>query len=323
MEPEHSADDSTGAASTTRAEWLYPILERAGRRFSGPKGPMRGLDYADYRRAVLAGRVDRGSGDLESGFRSMRIGDRLWLFHDAGVGVIGRGTVVSLSGRPEPYVEFTLDRDETQILAQDPVSAELVHRSLPGVIEGPVPLGRHAELARGLGWWVEALGERDERWLEPFGVPPLRQVLARQPAVLNEPSLGALVRALRARDLALGLVTVSDLGPALVARDDSVLIVGRGVNGGPGSRPTQALKSLGLLAWTAWSLAQPASGEKLDPVVWLACRTPPTADFVHFVEHLGHSISWVQRGQHEFGPRTRLRWKSPLGKADVPLEQRA
>jgi hypothetical protein len=322
MEPEHTASEST-MTSSTRAEWLYPILDGAGRRFSGPKGTMRGLDYADYRRAVLAGRIDGGSGALESGFRSMKVGDCLWLFLDTGVGVIGRGTVVSLSGRPEPYVEFTLDRDETAILAQDPVSSDLVRRSLPGVIEGPVPLVQHEELARGLAWWIDGLGERDQRWLEPFGVPPLRSVLARQPSLLNEPSLAALVRALRSRDLALGLVTVPDLGPALVACDDSVLIVGRGVNGGPGARPTQALKSLGLLAWSAWSLAQPTSGEKREPVVWLACRTPPTADFVHFVEHLGHSISWVQNGQHEFGPRTRLRWQSPLGKAGLPLEQRA
>jgi hypothetical protein len=322
MDPEHSASESA-IRTSTRAEWLYPVLDDAGRRFAGPKGPMRGLDYADYRRAVLAGRIDRGSGALESGFRSMKTGDCLWLFLDTGVGVIGRGTVVGLNGRPEPFVEFTLDRDESQILAQDPVSSELVHRSLRGVIEGPVPLAQHAELAGGLAWWIGGLGERDERWLEPIGVPPLRQVLARQPAVLNEPSLAALVRALRTRDLALGLVTVPDLGPAVVACDDGVLIVGRGVNGGPGARPTQALKSLGLLAWSAWSLAQPASGHKLEPVVWLACRTPPTADFVHFVEHLGHSISWVQNGQHEFGPRTRLRWQSPLGKADLPLERRA
>jgi hypothetical protein len=253
----------------------------------------------------------------------MRPGDTLWLYADKGVGVVGRATVEQLAGRPEPHVVFTLDRAPSLILAQDPVSAQLVRRALPGVIDGPVPLLEHAELLDSFEWWLNDLDGRDERRLEPLGVPTLRPAVQSRPALLDDPSLAALVRVLRAQDLALGVLTTRETGPMIVGRGDSQLVVGSLVSGGSATMPVQALRSAGVLAWNAWSLAQRVSGLDLEPIVWFACRKPPSADVVRFLEYQGHSVSWLQNGQIEFGPRTRLRWQSRQGDAAGLFVRRA
>ncbi len=311
--PTTNGDSDPGVPVTQAAaagEWLYPAFERTGRRFGGTHGPGRPARYSEYRRGVLARTISAGEGPLESGFRSMRPGDTLWLYADKGVGVAGRATVVRLTGRPEPRVEFTLDRAPSRVLAQDPVSAQLVRRALPGVIDGPISLLEHPELRRSLEWWVHELGDRDERRLEPIGVPPMRRVLRDRAALLDEPSLAALVRTLRAQDLALGVLSTRETGPMIVGRGELQLVVGGLVSGGSAIVPVQALRAAGVLAWNAWSLAQRVPGLELEPIVWFACRKAPNADVVRFLEYQGHSVSWLQNGQIEFGPRTRLRWQS-------------
>jgi hypothetical protein len=87
--------------------------------------------------------------------------------------------------------------------------------------------------------------------------------------------------------------------------------------------PVQALRSAGVLAWNAWSLAQRVPGLNLEPIVWFACRKAPSADVVRFLEYQGHFVSWLQNGQIEFGPRTRLRWQSRAGEATGLFVRRA
>jgi hypothetical protein len=311
----------TNAAST--GDWLYPVFEGTGRRFGAAHATGRPARYGEYRRGLLARKISVGEGPLESGFRSMRPGDALWLYADKGVGVVGRATVVHLTGRPEPHVEFTLDRPPCRILAQDPVSDQLVRRALPGVIDGPVPLLEHPELRESFEWWLNDLGDRDERRLEPIDVPPMRPALESRSSLLDEPSLAALVRTLRAQDFALGVLNTRETGPMIVARGDSRLVVGSLAAGGSATLPVQALRSAGVLAWNAWSLAQRMPGLDLEPIVWFACRKAPNADVVRFLEYQGHSVSWLQNGQTEFGPRTRLRWQSRQGEATGLFVRRA
>jgi hypothetical protein len=70
-----------------RQQWIDPVVVGSGRQFLGPGGNRVGARYADYRRALLAGSITRGGGPLESGFRSIRDGDVLWLY--AGPEVLG------------------------------------------------------------------------------------------------------------------------------------------------------------------------------------------------------------------------------------------
>jgi hypothetical protein len=308
--PTTNGDGVSTAAATTGGDWLYPVFEGTGRRFGGAHATGRPFRYSEYRRGLLARKISVGEGPLESGFRSMRPGDTLWLYADKAVGVVGRATVARLTGRPEPHVVFRFDRTPSRILAEDPVSAQLVRRALPGVIDGPVPLLEHPELLESFEWWLNELDDRDAHRLEPLGVPPMRSVLQSRPSLLDEPSLGALVRTLRGQDLALGVLSTRETGAVIVGRGDSQLVVGGLVSGGTATMPVQALRSAGVLAWNAWSLAQRVPGLDLEPIVWFACRKPPSADVVRFLEYQGHSISWLQNGQTEFGPRTRLRWQS-------------
>lgn len=309
--------------ATSTGDWLYPVFEGTGRRFGGANATGRPARYSEYRRGLLTRKISAGEGPLESGFRSMRPGDTLWLYADKGVGVVGRATVQRLTGRPEPHVDFTLDPAPSRILAQDPVSDRLVRRALPGVIDGPVPLFDHTDLLESFDWWLHELDDRDERRLEPLGVPSMRPVLQNRPSLLDEPSLAALVRVLRSQDLDLGVLSTRETGPVIVGRGDAQLVVGGLVIGGSATMPVQALRAAGVLAWSAWSLAQRVPGLDLEPIVWFAYRKAPSADVVRFLEYQGHSVSWLQNGQIEFGPRTRLRWQSRQGDAAGLFARRA
>lgn len=132
--------------------WIYPIFDGSGRQFLGPGGARVRARYPDYRRALLAGRITRGEGPLESGFRSIREGDLLWLYADHEVGVVGRARVSKLTGRPAPWVTFTLDRPASRVLAQDPLTGSLLRRGFTGVIDGPAPLADHPQAREGLEW---------------------------------------------------------------------------------------------------------------------------------------------------------------------------
>lgn len=321
-----NGDGEPGAATPNPAslgDWLYPVFEGTGRRFEGPHVTSRPARFSEYRRGVMARTITKGEGPLESGFRSMRPGDTLWLYADRGVGVVGRARVVRLQGRPEPHVEFALDRAPTRVLAQDPVTAQLVQLALPGVIDGPVPLLEHPEVRERFEWWLHDLGVQDQQRLEPIGVPPMRRVLESRSSLLDEPSLAALVRTLRSQDLALGVLRPRETGPLIVGLGDSELVVGGLVSGGSATIPIQALRTAGVLAWNAWSLAQRVPGPDVEPIVWFACRNAPSADMVRFLEHQGHSVSWLQNGQTEFGPHTRLRWPTRPAEATGRFVRRA
>jgi hypothetical protein len=303
-----------GARSTTAApgrakHWLYPILPGTGRRLSG-RSVTCGTRFEEYRRAVVGAKVSRGEGPLESGFLSIRPGDILWLYAGDDLGIVGKAEVTDTEGRPEPRVSFALDRAASRTLALDPVPGALARRRLPAPLDHPIPLAEHPELSRGFEWWVDHLDERDQRRLEPIGVPSLRQAMQRSKTILDEPTFAGLVRTLRALDLALGVPGRSDGDADLVARNGNVLIVGRVVDGAQAATPTRVLDEIGSTAWCGWSLAERAPDLDLEPHLWFACTRQPSAKLIAFTEDQGDSISWIQNGRVELGPRTRLRWQA-------------
>ena len=292
--------------------WIYPVVDGTGRHFSGPGDTRCRARYPEYRRDLLGGRITRGAGPLESGFRSIRVGDILWLYAGVEVGVVGRAKVTKLAGRPAPWVQFTLDRPVSRILAQDPVPGTLIRRGFAGVIDGPVPLADHPDAFEGLQWWVDQLDERDRRRLEPIGVATWRQTLTRQPGLLDQAALGALARALRTQDLAVGVTTEPDGVARVVGLNGSTLVVGAAVPGSRAALPADVLRPLGTLAWSGWSLAQRAPKLDLEPHLFVACKSAPSVELVRFLEDQHHLVLWVHGAQVDFGPRTRLRWQSGL-----------
>ena len=306
------------SGSRLQPHWVYPIVDGTGRRFSGPANADCRTRYADYRRALLDGQITRGEGPLESGFRSIREGDVLWLYAGVDVGVVGRAHVSKLAGRPAPWVTFTLDRPASRVLAQDPVPGNLVRRGFTSVMDGPVPLADHPEAYEGLQWWIDQLDERDRRRLRPIGVSSLRHTLTRQPSLLDQPALGALVRTLRSQDLAVGVATEPDGVARIVGLNGKLLVVGLAVPGSQAAVPRDVVRSVGMLVWSGWSLAQRAPTLGLEPHLFLACKKAPSVELVRFLEGQHHLVLWVHGAQVDFGLRTRLRWQSGLG-ATRPL----
>jgi hypothetical protein len=259
-------------------------------------------DFEVYRRAAMAGRILRGEGPLAAGFRSIREHDVLWLFAGGEAGVVGRATVREVFGRPEPRVRFTLDRPTSRILAQDPLPGARIRRSLPRLHHGPVSLAEHAGLTEGLEWWVELLDDRDRRRLDPLGVPTLRRVIARRPALLNDSSLAGLVRMLRTFDCAVG-VRAEGNASYLVGLGEQRLVVGCLVRGGQGAQPTPAvLRTIAAVGWRAWSLQEQLVAATLEANEWFAFSRVPHPQLVRFHEDRDHSVSWFQGGQMELGP---------------------
>jgi hypothetical protein len=236
----------------------------------------------------------------------------LWLFADGDAGVVGRATVGEVFGRPEPRVRFTLDRPTSRVLAQDPLPCTLVRRSLPRPHAGPVSLAQHTGLTQGLEWWVELLDDRDERRLEPLGVPTLRRVAGRRASLLNDPSLAGLVRTLRSLDFAVGVHAESATTSFLVGLGERRLVVGCLVRGGQTAQPTPAvLRTIAAVGWRAWSLKEQLPAASLEADQWFAFSRVPHPQLVRFLEAGDHSVSWFQGGHMELGPRTRLRWLAP------------
>lgn len=304
------SDSAAAPATGASQQWLYPILDGTGRSFRGKDArcPAR---YPDYRRALLGRRIDRGEGPLEAGFRSMRVGDVLWLYAGHDVGVVGRGTVRTVEGRPEPRITFTLDRVASRVLAQDPVPGSLARRGVPGAVHGPTPLAAHPEVGEGFAWWIEHLDDRDRRRLEPIRVPSLRQFVAGQPGLLDDPGLATLVRTLRSHDLGVGICAEPGQGLFTVGIDGDLLVVGQVLKTGRATQPAPAvLRAVGTLAWCGWALAERAPKLDLQPHSWLVFKSAPSADLLRFLEDGEHSVTWVQGNQVDLGPRTRLRWQS-------------
>ncbi len=302
------APDPHRAAGPERVgQWLYP-LSGTGRRFTTTTGSFT-PDHRKLRNVALAGTVREGTGPFERGFLTVADGDLLWL-HDP-VGIVGLARVVSHSGRPSPSVTFRFERGPTRVLVQDPVPMALLRRWLQSLPRQPVELSHDHVLTEGLQWWLEQLDGRDRHRLSPIGVPTLREVAARQRDRLDDPTVAATVRALRARDLAVGLPTGKARVADVVARNGERLVIARVVrDAGERGRRT-VLESLGQLAWYGRCLADEAPKLGLQPDLWLIFTQPPSDDLGRFLEDEGRSVAWREGAELHLSAATAQRWPLP------------
>lgn len=291
--------------------WLYP-LSGTGRRFTTATGSFA-AEYRKLRNAALSGAVREGSGPFERGFLTVANGDLLWL-HDP-VGIVGLARVIAHSGRPSPTVTFRVERGPTRVLVQDPVPASLLRRWLRSSPRQPVELSHDNILTEGLVWWLDQLDARDRHRLEPIDVPTLREVAMRHRDRLDDATVAATVRALRSRDLAVGLPTGKTRAADVVARNGDRLVVCRIVRefGDRGRRTV--LESLGGLAWYGRSLADAAPRLGLRPDLWLVFTQAPSDDLVRFLEDEGRSVAWQEGAELRLSAATMQRW--PLSKAQT------
>ncbi len=305
---EESANGSARGTAPGR-QWLYPIEDREA-HFESRDRRVAGA-FEEYRRAAMSGRLLRGEGPLEAGFRSIHEGDVFWLYAGDEPGVVGRGVVREVIGRPEPRVRFRIDRRISRLLAQDPVPAALVRKSLVRPLNGPVSLLDHAALSHGFEWWLDQLDDRDRRRLAPLGVPSLRRVIARRPTLLADPSLAGAVRMLRSFDFAVGARIEGSTSACLLGFDEHQLVIVGLIKGGRGAVPEPAvLRTFASVAWRGWSLVD-GSSSPAELHQWFVFQRPPHVQLVRFLEDSAHSVSWVQGGKVELGPRTRRRWRDP------------
>jgi len=288
-------------------DWLYLVTEGANGTFFGTDRACSAR-FVDYRRAVTSTGISRGEGPLQAGFLSMRVGDVLWLHGAGDVGIMGRGTVRKLVGRPEPWVTFALDRTVSRVLAQDPMPASIARRWLSGPMNRTSQLVEHSELHTRLQWWIEDLEEDDQRRLEALDVPSMRQALRADPSRLGCPTLSAFTRMLRAREMAVGMPNAPS-GVSVVACDDRVLVVASVVQPSKNAG-RRTLESVGPLGWYGRSLAQNGSTRALTPHIWLVFSDPPPVDFIAFLEDVGNFVCWSEGDNLELGPLTKSRWEA-------------
>jgi hypothetical protein len=293
-----------GQSSNGAHDWLYPVTQGGNAAFFGPDAVSWG-GLADFRRVVTSGRIVHGEGPLRSGSRSLRVGDVLWLYGGTEVGIVGRATVRKLDRPPEPRVSFALDRAASRVLALDAMPDLVVRRWLPGPIDRPIPLAQHPELLGRLRWWIEELEADDRSRLEPLGLRTLRQALRQDPSPLRSPAFGALVRMLRARQLAIG-IPPSPGGVSLVGCDDHALVVASMVRVPRSAMPRKVLESVGVFAWYGRSLARNGLRGSV-PSVCLVFESSPPTELVTCLEDLGTFVCWAEGDGLELAPSTRRR----------------
>jgi hypothetical protein len=298
------ANLGTGASTDGAHDWLYPVTQGGSAAYFGRDTGCSG-DLAEFRRVVTASRIVHGEGPLWSGYRSLRVGDALWLYGGTEIGIMGRATVRKLERNPEPRVRFALDRPTSRTLVLDPMPASMARRSLPGPIDRPIPLAEHPELRERLQWWIEELETDDRARLEPLGLRTLRHALRHDPSPLRSPGFSAAVRMLRARQLAIGVPPASS-GVTLVGCDDQALVVASQVRTPTGATPRQVLQSVGLFAWYGRSLPWTGSGGSA-PSVFLVFESAPSAALVTCLEDLGTFVCWAEGDGLELAPTTRRR----------------
>jgi hypothetical protein len=302
-------DEATSEAqkpngSAAPRHWLYSMGEGSGAAF------LRGNDrldrYSEYRTAIVAGALRTGEGPLDSGFLSIRAGDVFWLYGGDHLGIVGRGTVKEIRGRPDARVTFTVDRAESRVLVLDPIPAGPVRRRVRVTRSGALPLSDHPAASQGFQWWLDRLGERDQHQLERFDVTPLRDVIARRPSRLHDDALVGLIRALRIQGLGIGLTPARVAADVVAANDDS-LVVGLALASDRSGVPRQLLDVLGELEWFGWSLTE---GYARAVHLWVGYPSEPRPDVVNFLEQQGHSVSWLRGSHIEMSAATAKRWQT-------------
>jgi hypothetical protein len=286
----------------TRRHWLVLLPATARLSFRGGEAVTDG--YQTCLETITRYQHLTGTTPLAARFLSVQPGDMLW-FALRKIGVVGRGVVETVHGRPEADVRFAVDRDASRILVADPIPARHMGKVAVGLREGsPTALHDRPEAVEAFEWWWRELGELDERRLKVLDdIRPARQTRGWARRIGEELVLAATSRTLRGAGLSIGTPAhASKLD--LVGIDQSRLI-GMSVARGPAKQTTdQALGALGFgmhhLRQLHRSLDEPA----MKRGFWIAFPSKPDPDLLEFLEETGCGVVWLDRGAMQPGPLT-------------------
>lgn len=261
-----------------------------------------------------------GIAPLKARFLSVQPGDVLWLAI-RNVGVIGRGVVDAVHGRPEAEVRFAVDADASRTLAADPVPARHMGKVAVGLSEAaPTALHELPEAIAAFEWWWRELGSFDARRLKLIDeVTPTREAKGWGRRVADDRVLAATSRTLRGGGLALGLPPKT--APLdLVGLDKSRLIGVSTMSGTPKQALERALAVLGPGMHRLWELQQALDDPDVGRSFWLAFPSMPDPDLVEFIEETGSGAVWLDGATMRPGPQTAVLLtelsKSPMRSAE-------
>ncbi|MEX2254005.1 MAG: hypothetical protein WEC34_01080 [Acidimicrobiia bacterium] len=245
-----------------------------------------------------------GTTPLKARFLSVQPGDTLWLAI-RNVGVIGRGVVDAVHGRPEAEVLFTVDSDSSRILATDPLPTRHMGKVAVGLREAaPTSLHDQPGAVEAFEWWWRELGAYDARRLKLVDeVTSTRDAKNWGRHIADDPVLAASSRTLRGGGLSLGLpAKTSPLD--LVGFDKSRLIGITTISGTPKQSVEQALAALGPGMYRLRELQQSIDDPAVGRSFWLAFPSMPDLDLLEFIEETGSGVVWLDGRTMRPGPET-------------------
>jgi hypothetical protein len=282
--------------------WLYPISERAGRRFvdfrTNRSVP---VSYENFRDYVISGRVKDRIWYLATGFRAMEQGDRVWIYlGDRDIGVIGVATAMSIdlpSSRTKAAVHLRWDIEESLRLIAHPVAASIVRNYVHYPRRPALRLDNHRALLRQFSQQPAKQAASERAALKPLRLKPVRSLLvARESkhyrALLDHDSLlGAIARSLQRSGYGVGLLDTGSTQVDLAAlKGRRIVIVEAKKISSPTGR-SEGRAAFAQLHEYRWKIAL----RYRDPpkfVLWAAFSRRPVTEVVEFLEDAGIAVSW-------------------------------
>jgi hypothetical protein len=289
-------------AIATKRHWLILLPPTARLRFRG--GEVMTDDYVACLDTVTRYQHLTGTAPLAARFLSVQPGDMLWLAL-RNVGVVGRGVVEAVHGRPEADVRFAIDPDASRILVADPIPARHMGKVAVGLSESsPTALHDQPAAVEAFEWWWRELGELDERRLKVLDdVHPTRTTKGWAKRVGEDPVLSGAARTLRGAGLSLGTpAKTSSLD--LIGLDRDRLIGVSVVGGTPKQTQDEALTALGHGKHHLRALHRSLDDADTATSYWIAFPSRPEPALTEFLEESGAGVVWVDRGAMRPGPLT-------------------
>lgn len=286
----------------TKRHWLIVLPASARLTYRG--GETVTESYEACLDTIIRYQHLTGTAPLAARFLSVQPGDMLWLAL-RNVGVIGRGVVETVHGRPEADVRFAIDPDASRTLVADPIPARHMGKVSLGLSESaPTALHDRPAAIEAFEWWWRELGTLDTRRLKLIDdVTPARDTKGWGRRIADDPVLAAVSRTLRGGGLSVG-VPAKNSTLALIGLDKGRLI-GVSIISGTAKRATeQALSVLGHGMHRLWDMQQALDDPAVGRSFWLAFPSKPDTDLVDFIEETGSGVVWLDRGAMRPGPTT-------------------
>jgi hypothetical protein len=292
----------TSPEISTKRHWLLVLPASARLKWRGGEAATDG--YQTCLDTITRSQHLKGTAPLAARFLSVQPGDVLWLaLRD--IGVIGRGAVETVHGRPEADVGFTVDPDASTILVTDPIPARHMGKVAVGLSEAaPTAVHDQPAAVEAFEWWWRELGTLDARRLKVLDdIKPARETRGWGRRIAEHPVLGAASRTLRAAGLSLG--TPGRTSALDLVGLDKSRVIGVSVMSGTSKQATdEALTAFGHGMHHLRELQQSLDDAAVWRSFWIAFPSVPDADLVEFLEESGSNVVWLEHATMRSGPLT-------------------